>query len=85
MNTLPTLQQGDHDLPTGVAHVHRAQALTALVGKLNGLYAAETLVANGVFDESTTLGVAAVQKFFGLKEDGVVGPKTWVPLVTGRP
>ena len=85
MNVLPTLQQGDHDLPHAVAYVRRAQVLTALVGKLNGLYGAETLAADGVFSESTTVAVAAVQKFFGLKEDGVCGPATWSALVTGHP
>ena len=85
MNALPTLQQGDHDLPHAVAYVRRAQVLTALVGKLNGLYGAETLAADGVFSESTTVAVAAVQKFFGLKEDGICGPATWSALVTGHP
>ena len=85
MNVLPTLQQGAADDPGRVKFVHRAQALTALVGTLNGLHAAQALAVDGAYDESTTLAVAAVQKFFGLKEDGVTGPATWKALVTGAP
>ena len=61
------------------------QALVQLVGSLNGLVGARGLTVDGVFAESTTVGVMAVQKFFGLKEDGICGPATWSALVTGHP
>jgi hypothetical protein len=84
MNALPTLRQGDADEDGKVKYVHRAQALVQLVGQLNGLVGARGLGITGTFDESTTVGVKVVQKYFGLAEDGTVGPKTWAALVTGQ-
>jgi peptidoglycan hydrolase-like protein with peptidoglycan-binding domain len=85
MNALPSLSLGVSDDPGHVYFVHRMQALTALVGKLNGVAAASAVVADGIFDDRTHLGLMAVQKFFALTEDGVCGPKTWAALVTGHP
>jgi peptidoglycan hydrolase-like protein with peptidoglycan-binding domain len=34
----------------------------------------------GVFDQQTEKRVKDLQQFFGLKDDGIVGEKTWVIL-----
>lgn len=83
MNSLPALQAGDTDEPGRVRYVRRVQSLVNLVGDLNDLPAARAVHVNGVFDDVTTAGVKAIQGFFGLLEDGVIGPKTWSALVTG--
>lgn len=85
MNALPTLQQGDHDLPHAVQYVHRLQALIWVVGVSNDLPEAKALTVNGVFDEHTTAALKEVQAHFGITQDGVCGPKTWPALVTGHP
>ena len=85
MNSLPALQAGDTDEPGRVRYVRRVQSLVNLVGDLNDLPAARAVHVNGVFDDVTTEGVKALQGFFKLPEDGVIGPKTWSALVTGAP
>jgi GH25 family lysozyme M1 (1,4-beta-N-acetylmuramidase) len=85
LNTLPVLTQGDTDKPGKVQFVHRVQALAAVVGEINGLPAARCLTATGTFDQATTAAVEAIQEFFRITKDGVVGPETWGCLVTGAP
>lgn len=38
------------------------------------------LPITGIYDETTAAKVTAVQRVFGLKEDGIVGPNTWKVL-----
>ena len=35
---------------------------------------------DGIFGEKTKKAVIALQKFYGLTPDGIVGPKTWASL-----
>ena len=39
--------------------------------------AAQHVQTTGMFDSPTCAGVKNVQRFFGLKADGVIGPQTW--------
>ena len=84
MNQLPTLQQGDRDQPGAVRFVHRMQIDVAGIGRWNSLGPVTAVKDDGVFGATTTAGVKAVQKFFGLADDGVVGPRTWGALVAGQ-
>jgi peptidoglycan hydrolase-like protein with peptidoglycan-binding domain len=81
--TLPTLQQGSQDKAGEIQYVHRAQALTAVIGQINNLAAAKSLALDANFGETTTAAVEAVQAFFNITKDGVVGPITWHHLVCG--
>ena len=83
MGNLPVLQQGDMDHAGQVLFVHRAQQLVAGVGLWNGLSATIGMKVDGDFGPQTTAAVKAVQGFFGLSQDGIVGPVTWSCLVTG--
>jgi peptidoglycan hydrolase-like protein with peptidoglycan-binding domain len=84
MTDLPTLGQGDQDHAGSVAFVRRIQALVKVVGDVNKLPAASAVAANGKYDQKTHAGVLAVQKFFGLSQDGITGPGTWAALVAGQ-
>jgi lysozyme len=84
VNTLPTLKQGDADKAGTVQFVHRMQALVKVIGDINKLPAASAVGATGTFDKTTQTGVLAIQKMFGLTQDGTVGPKTWAALVAGQ-
>ena len=84
VNSLPTLKQGDADKPGGIAFVGRAQALAKFIGDRNKLPAASAVTASGKFDQATWTGVLAIQKFFGLTQDGIVGPATWGALVAAQ-
>ncbi len=81
---LPTLQQGNRDHPGTVQFVHRLQALVAVIGDINHVAQASAVKADGNFGRSTWLGVLAIQGFFGLAQDGTVGPATWAALVAGQ-
>jgi peptidoglycan hydrolase-like protein with peptidoglycan-binding domain len=83
MNVLPTLRQGVQDQPGQVFFVRRAQALVNVIGTVNGLPPASGLAEDGVFGSATAAAVRAVQAFFGIAQDGIVGPQTWSVLVTG--
>jgi lysozyme len=81
MANLPTLQEGDQDRPGSSFEVRRAQVLTAGVGRWNGLGAVTAIADDGVFGAGTKAAVMAVQKHYGLAQDGVVGPTTWRALI----
>ena len=83
MNVLPTLQQGAQDRPGQVFFVRRVQALANMIGTVNSLPPASNLAEDGNFGPATTAAVKAVQAFFGIAQDGIVGPRTWSVLVTG--
>ena len=83
MNALPTLQQGAQDRPGQVFFVRRVQALAHVIGSVNSLPAASNLAEDGMFGSATTAAVKAVQRLFGIAQDGIVGPQTWSVLVTG--
>jgi len=73
MKSLPTLDLGTHD-PPDARMVHRVQALCTALG-------APCLI-DGDFGPETQNAVRAVQQQFGLIRDGIVGPLTWMALVT---
>lgn len=80
---LPVLQQGEQDAPGQIMYVHRAQALAKVIGQINSVTAASSLVTDGVFGPATTAGVKGIQQLFGVTQDGIVGPVTWHKLVAG--
>jgi peptidoglycan hydrolase-like protein with peptidoglycan-binding domain len=73
MKSLPTLDIGAHDAPDA-RMVSRVQALCTALG-------APCLI-DGDFGPGTQNAVRAVQQQFGLTRDGIVGPLTWLALVT---
>jgi murein L,D-transpeptidase YcbB/YkuD len=81
---LPTLIQGSTDKAGAAQMVHRMQALVKVIGDINKIPAASAVAATGIYDRTTWLGVLALQKMFGLTEDGAVGQKTWAALVAGQ-
>jgi lysozyme len=81
MANLPTLQLGSKDAPGQTWHVRRAQALVAGVGRWNSLGSVTAINDDGVFGATTKAAVTAVQRHFGLAQDGVVGPGTWSALI----
>jgi peptidoglycan hydrolase-like protein with peptidoglycan-binding domain len=82
--SLPTLIQGSADKAGVVQYVRRMQALVKVIGDVNKLPAASSVAVTGTYDRTTWLGVLAVQKMFGLTQDGAVGPATWGALVAGQ-
>lgn len=81
---LPTLVQGNADKAGAVQYVRRMQALVKVIGDVNKLPAASAVAVTGTYDRTTWLGVLAIQKMFGLAEDGQVGELTWSALVAGQ-
>jgi lysozyme len=81
MANLPTLREGSKDVAGSSFEVHRAQVLVDGVGRWNGLGAVTAIADDGVFGAGTKAAVAAVQKHYGLAQDGVVGPSTWRALI----
>jgi peptidoglycan hydrolase-like protein with peptidoglycan-binding domain len=73
MKSLPTLDIGARDAPDA-RMVSRVQALCTALG-------APCLIDGG-FGPETQNAVRAVQQQFGLTRDGIVGPLTWLALVT---
>lgn len=78
---LPTLKEGAKDGATGTKLVHRVQNGCAGIGRWNNLGPATAIKDDGHFGPTTTAAVKAVQKLFGLPQDGVVGPSTWKKLI----
>jgi len=83
MDALPTLKQGASDVSGQPLAVHRVQLLVGGIGKWNNLGAVTQIAQDGSFGPATTAGVKKVQQFFGLTQDGIVGPASWSALVTG--
>ncbi len=73
MKSLPTLGIGARDAPDA-RMVSRVQALCTALG-------APCLI-DGDFGPATQNAVRAVQQQFGLTRDGIVGPLTWLALIT---
>jgi peptidoglycan hydrolase-like protein with peptidoglycan-binding domain len=73
MKSLPTLDIGARDAPDARV-VSRAQALCTALG-------APCLI-DGDFGPETQNAIRAIQQQFGLTRDGIVGPLTWLALVT---
>jgi peptidoglycan hydrolase-like protein with peptidoglycan-binding domain len=73
MKSLPTLDIGAHDAPEA-RMVSRVQALCTALGA--------SCLIDGDFGPETQNAVRAVQQQFGLTRDGIVGPLTWLALVT---
>jgi hypothetical protein len=76
----PTLRRADVP-PTLAQH----EATRYLQGVLRRK-ASQPIVVDGDFGPATDTAVRAVQQFFGLAVDGIVGPKTWavVDLLAGK-
>lgn len=79
--SLPTLGAGDQDHPGSTLYVHRVQNDCAGIGRWNHLGAVTQVKDDGHFGPSTTAAVKAIQHFFGLTPDGVVGQATWKKLI----
>lgn len=77
---LPTLKEGAQD-GTGTLFVHRIQNDVAGIGRWNKLGSVTALKDDGTFGPATTAGVKAIQSFFGITADGVVGRDTWTKLI----
>jgi lysozyme len=73
MKSLPTLNIGALDAPDA-RMVSRVQALCTALGA--------SCLIDGDFGPETQNAVRAVQQQFGLTRDGIVGPLTWLALVT---
>jgi hypothetical protein len=69
MNKLPTLRRGDRG--------EDVQTLQALLQARSHPEVAMT----GIFDQATWDAVQAVQRWGGVDDDGIVGPRTWPILV----
>jgi peptidoglycan hydrolase-like protein with peptidoglycan-binding domain len=81
---LPTLGPSDTDQALGGALlVHRVQLLVSGIGTWNGLGPVTALTADGIYGPATIAAVKAIQKFFGLSQDGITGQATWHHLITG--
>jgi GH25 family lysozyme M1 (1,4-beta-N-acetylmuramidase) len=78
---LPTLQMGSKDEAGQAFTVRRAPVLTAGVGRWNSLGSVTAITDDGAFGAGTKAAVEAVQRHFGLAQDGVVGPATWRALI----
>ncbi|MDL4814837.1 peptidoglycan-binding protein [Actinomadura opuntiae] len=69
VNQLPELSKGDSG-----EHVESVQGL--LLARSH-----PEVTVNGKFDDTTEAAVKAVQKWGGVKDDGIVGPDTWPVLL----
>jgi peptidoglycan hydrolase-like protein with peptidoglycan-binding domain len=78
---LPTLGPGDSDSGSGTLLVHRVQNDVAGIGRWNNLGPVTAVKDDGDYGPATVAGVKAVQKFFGLAQDGTVGQATWTKLI----
>jgi GH25 family lysozyme M1 (1,4-beta-N-acetylmuramidase) len=86
---LPTIIPGARDPIGGMNMVLRVKALAAAIGAKNGL--GVKLPVNGTYDAGVPKGtigpdqraIRTVQGFFGLAEDGEIGPDTWRKLILG--
>lgn len=76
MAALPVLSPGITDSLLPYWYVHRLQAV------LKDVYGYAVTV-NGTYDAATAAGVKLVQARYGLTQDGICGPLTWVPVITG--
>jgi len=79
--TVPVLQLGDMDQAGRVAFVHRMQALVAVIGNVNNLPLAKSVVVDGDFGPATFAGLAVIQKFFGIPQSGQCDGATWTKLI----
>lgn len=76
MGALPVLSQGMTDSQFPVEFIHRLQAI------LKDVYG-YAVVINGTYDVATVVGVKEIQARYGLVQDGICGPLTWAPIITG--
>jgi hypothetical protein len=77
MGRLPVLQAGMNDNDLAYDYVGRLQSI------LDGVYG-YTVVVDGSFGSDTTRAVKQLQARYGLVQDGIVGPLTWSPVITGE-
>lgn len=78
----PVLGNGSKDAAGKMPLVHLAQLLVTGRGAWYNLGAGTKLTQDGDFGPKTVAGVKTVQHHYGLTADGIVGPKTWMVLIT---
>jgi hypothetical protein len=76
MAALPALSSGMADSKLPAEYIRRLQATLLYVYGY-------TVNLTGVYDAATVAGVKNIQHRYGLTEDGICGPATWAPIVTG--
>jgi peptidoglycan hydrolase-like protein with peptidoglycan-binding domain len=81
LGAAPLLRNGSKDAPGEPPAVHLVQLLVAGRGAWNHLGPVTQLRQDGDFGLKTEAGVKEVQKFYGLAQDGIVGPKTLEALI----
>jgi hypothetical protein len=73
---------GDDDVTlTEISAGTAASAPTKAAQTILNVKAGANLAVDGVFGNETETAVKAWQHFFGLTEDGIVGPDTWAVLI----
>jgi Rv2525c-like, glycoside hydrolase-like domain/Putative peptidoglycan binding domain len=76
MQALPIIESGMTDAQLPYEYISRLQAI------LKDVYGYPVTVS-GSFDAATTAAVKQLQARYGLTQDGIVGPQTWTPVITG--
>lgn len=77
-------QKGTADDPYTERVLKKGRAGADVASAQMRLKAAGFLLGNadGIFGETTEKAVKALQKHYGLKQDGIIGPKTWAVIKT---
>jgi Domain of unknown function (DUF1906)/Putative peptidoglycan binding domain len=76
MQALPILSSGMSDTDLPYEFIHRLQ------GTLKDTYGYAVTI-NGTYDAATIAAVKEIQSRYGLTQDGICGPLTWTPIITG--
>jgi Domain of unknown function (DUF1906)/Putative peptidoglycan binding domain len=77
MGSLPVLSSGMTDTSLPYEYIRRLQAI------LRYVYGYYTGAIDGTYGPATAAAVKTLQARYGLTQDSVCGPLTWMPVVTG--
>lgn len=80
---LPVLAQGSTDKAGSPFFVHRAQALTAVIGADNNIASAASVKADGDYGPLTAAGIRALQWHWKIPQTGITDGTTWSYLIQG--